>query len=114
MQYACGYVPYKLLKRYGKRKGTKAEQFTKCLQSMAVADDDSDADDLLSYTRVWLEKENRGGLFLLSDKTFQFFVAVEEVRTLLLKHISKNDPSKDVKCVVEDILKNEDVQFFGL
>ena len=112
MQYACGYIPHKLSKKYRKRKGMKAEQFVECLGNMAVAVDDVD-DDLLTYTRVWLEKVNRGGLFPLNDKTLQFFTTVEEkVRILLPEHIKKNDPSKDVKCVIQDILKDDDVQFF--
>ena len=29
--------------------------------------------DLFSYTKVWFETVNRGGLFLLNDETFLFF-----------------------------------------
>ena len=41
MQYACGYVPHKLLKKYEMRRGQKAKCFVECLGNMAVVSDDS-------------------------------------------------------------------------
>ena len=54
MQYACGYVPHKLLKRYESRRGPKVSRFVECLGNMAVVCEDSDP-DLLAYTRLWIE-----------------------------------------------------------
>ena len=51
MQYACGYVPHKLIKRYESRRGTKVRRFVECLGNMAVVCEDSDP-DLLAYTRL--------------------------------------------------------------
>ena len=66
MQYVCGYVPHKLLKKYETRKGEKSRRFVECLGNMAVVSEDCDP-DLLSYTRLSFEKVNRGGgLFTLS------------------------------------------------
>lgn len=31
LRYACGYVGFKLLKKYEKRSGKKADQFEMCL-----------------------------------------------------------------------------------
>lgn len=43
----------------------------------------------------------------------RFFVAVEEqVCVLLPTHITKNDISKDIKRVINDILKDDNVQFY--
>ena len=36
LQYACGYVPHTLLKRFQKRSGRKYDQFIQCLGQMAV------------------------------------------------------------------------------
>ena len=53
---------------------------------MAVTSEDDS--DYLTYTRVWIEKINRGGLFPLNDKTFRLFTEIEKiVRVLLPKHI---------------------------
>lgn len=40
-----------------------------CLGSMAVNGDES---DFLQYTRGWLVKINRGGLFEVNDLAYQF------------------------------------------
>ena len=47
LRYACGYVAHKLLKKYEKRGGDKANQFEMCLSEMSVVGDSS---DLLAYT----------------------------------------------------------------
>ena len=36
LQYACGYVPRALLRRYEKQTGTKFNQFVECVGEMAV------------------------------------------------------------------------------
>ncbi len=76
MQYVGGYVPHKLLKRYEKRSGTKYSQFIECLGNMAVVNVDSQ--DLLSYTKCWMDKVNRGSLFPLNDQSFCLFVEMEK------------------------------------
>lgn len=111
MQYACGYVPHKLLKRYESRRGTKVRRFVEYLGNMAAVCADSDP-DLLAYIRLWIERVNRGSLFPLNDETFHFFVQVETVvRVLLPKHVVKAEYNKGVQDVIEKILEDEDVQF---
>lgn len=79
MQYACGYVPHKLLKRYESRRGVNVRRFVDCLgNNMAVVCEDSDP-DLLAYTRLWIDRVKRESLFPLNDETFHFFVQVEIV-----------------------------------
>ena len=111
MQYACGYVPHKLLKRYESRRGAKVRRFVECLGNMAVVCEDSDP-DLLAYTRLWIERVNRGSLFPLNDETFHFFIQIEKVvRVLLPKHIVKTDSDIGVQKVIKQVLEDEDVQF---
>lgn len=111
MQYACGYVPHKLLRRYEARKGEKARRFVECLGNMAVVAEDNDP-DLLAYNRLWIERVNRGGLFPLNDQTFHLFIEIEKiVRVLLPKHIIKADSAKGVQDIIKEILDDEDVQF---
>ena len=111
MQYACGYVPHKLLKRYESRRGAKVGRFVECLGNMAVVCEDSDP-DLLAYTRLWIERVNRESLFPLNDETFHFFVQIEKVvRVLLPKHTVKSESDKGVQNVITKVLEDEDVQF---
>ena len=45
-------------------------------------------DNFLDYTKEWIDKVNRGGLFPLNDSTYLFFVTVEkEVRLILPGHM---------------------------
>ena len=61
----------KLLKHYKTGKGTKARQFVNCLSNMAVVGDDQ---SYYAYTKEWISKANRGGLF---ESCFLFFRSVE-------------------------------------
>ena len=111
MQYACGYVPHKLLKRYESRTGGKAKHFVECLGNMAVVCEDHDG-DLLAYTKLWLERVNRGGLFPLNDETFHLFIKIEKmVRILLPKHMIKANSTKGVEDIIDKVLEDDDVQF---
>ena len=112
MQYACGYVPRALLRKYEKRSGGKFEQFVECLGEMAVDSEDS---DFLTYTKTWIEKVNRGGLFPLNDVAFIFFTSVEkEVRDILPRYMAttSSKSKEDLKdIVIEKIVENEEVQW---
>ena len=52
LQYAAGYIPHALLKKYEKRTGQKYEEFIECLGYMAVQ---SEYTDFLEYTNKWIE-----------------------------------------------------------
>ena len=71
LQYACGFIPHKLLKKYEKMDGTLAGQF---VRNMAVVGQE---ESILDYTRQWMA---RGGLFPLNDLTHCFFIAIEAGR----------------------------------
>ena len=75
---------------------------------------DVGSEDFLSYTREWLEKVNRGGLFPLNDETFGFFVLLEkEVRILLPAHLVKQANSKEEfeQLIIERLVENEEIQW---
>ena len=67
LQYACGYVPHTLLKKYEKKKGEKYDRFVECLGNMAVRSE-NEHDDLFSYTKECINKVDRGGLFPINEK----------------------------------------------
>ena len=48
---------------------------------------DNDADDFLAYTRAWIDKVNRGGLFSLSDDSFRFFVYMKRKLSVSYLHL---------------------------
>ncbi len=110
LRYACGYVALKLQKCYEKMHGDIAQQYVTCLSEMAV---DGEGNDLLDYTKRWLELVNRGGLFPLSDEAFRFFVEIEIcVRTYLPQQLLKPSSEVDFTENVHDkVFCDEDVQF---
>ena len=114
MRYVCGYVAHSLLKRYEKKSGEVFSQYVTCLGEMAVAGHQDD--DLLSYSRRWIDQVNRGGLFPLNDETFHLFIEVEKcVRLHLPKHLATNsrlDRDFFTANVHEKVIQNEDVQFY--
>ncbi len=59
-RYAAGFVPFKLLKRYEKKRDLDiALHAIECLSSMCVNGDES---DILEYTRKWTLEVNRWGI----------------------------------------------------
>lgn len=108
MRYVGGYVARHILRRYEKSAGEHYHQCITCLGEMAVA---GEGEDLLSYTRKWIDKVNRGGLFPINDSSFHLFIEIEKcVRMYLPKHLSKSN-SAFKESVHDKVLANEDVQF---
>ena len=100
LRYACGFVPFKLRKRYEKQSSDK------CLSSMAV----NGQENFQDYTTEWIRKVNRGGLFCTKDQTYELFCAIErEVRVRLPQHLLSQHSCKSE--LIEAIVSNEDVQF---
>jgi len=79
---------------------------------MAVAGDQS---SFLDYTKQWVSRINRGGLFQVSDDTYMFF---KEVEKLMRCHLSihllmKNDAMCDHKeSLIEEICSDGNVQWY--
>ena len=90
------------LMKYESIDREKSKHFLECLGNMAVLSEDHDP-DLLSYTRLWFETVNRGGLFPLNDETF--------CRVMLPKHMVKADCTSSVKEVTRAVMDNDEVQF---
>ena len=77
LRYAVGFVPFSLKKQCAKRKIDEFRQKIKCLNSLGVEDELEQSQTFLEYTRSWIEKQNRGGLFQLNDAAYLFFRAIE-------------------------------------
>lgn len=113
LQYACGYIPHALLKRYEKSTGSKFDKFIECLGDMAVRSE-CNSENLLDYTKEWIDRVNRGGLFPLNDATYRFFVSVEkETRTILPSHMTKTQVSADSfkRDVIQKIMRSRNIQW---
>ena len=93
------------------RCGEKFDQFVECLSDMAVA---SEHDDYLQYTREWIDKVNRGGLFPLNCGAYTLFIEIEkEVRATLAAYMGKPVESRESfrEHVIDKIAQNEEVKW---
>ena len=80
VRYVAGYVAMTLKKKYAKRPNdTTAIEYLNCLTKMHELEEEKERElpGILEYTKLWVEKVNRGGLFLVDDNTFLLFQAME-------------------------------------
>ncbi len=110
VRYAAGFVPFKLLKRYEKKKDLDiALHAIECLSSMGVNGDES---DILEYTRKWTLEVNRGGLFEINDLTYTFFKEIEiKVRYLLFTAFQKKS-SDNREEIIKAVADSDDIKFY--
>ncbi len=108
VRYASA-MKLKLMKKFQKMSTETAAHFVECLGSMASS---GDVSSYYLYTLEWMTNIDRGGLFHVSDTTFNLFKAIEiQTQALLPQHIiSKPTPSKGK--LLKDVLEDDDVQFW--
>ena len=100
LRYAAGFVPFKLMTKFGGTDDPKIHRFLLCLDNMRCQTDDSSHDDHTyssfgDYTFRWLELQDRGRLFRVNDSTYRFCVAIEKaVRSFLRPRLKQ--PKKDL------------------
>ena len=113
VRYASGYIAVSLLRRYKQQHGQKAASFVECLSHMAV---DGPGDSFMDYTKEWISKVNRGGLFETSDNAYMLFASIELASYEKLEERLVCQPSTssctDKKSIVDSVLKDTDVRFF--
>ena len=65
----------------------------------------------MDYTKEWIKKINRGGLFELSDNTFQLFQAIElALCQMLVLHL--RDEGSEYKPAIVSAVAQDDVLFY--
>lgn len=78
LRYAAGYVPFALKRQCLKQEhNSDMKQKAECLNALEVENEDEECQSFHKYTKYWIEKENRGGLFTLNNQSYLFFRAVE-------------------------------------
>ncbi|XP_070560457.1 uncharacterized protein [Ptychodera flava] len=109
LRYFAGYIPYKLKRRL-KKKTTDCD-YISVLHDMQEEESCGSSEDM-SKSKEWLNKQDRGGLFHVTDLAFTFFVEVE----LICKHhlntdnISRSSQYKNIcQPVIDDVLSDTKV-----
>ncbi|KAJ8048451.1 hypothetical protein HOLleu_00776 [Holothuria leucospilota] len=112
LRYCAGYVPQKLTKRYAAIKNNStAYAYVNILKSWTLVEEE-DASSLLEYTTLWLQRQNRGGLFKINDEVFIFFRAMEDVvRSCLQKtNIALSQTSDIQASLFNKFLESKDIR----
>lgn len=112
IRYAAGFVLFSLKRQCMKRQSSDAQYNEKiaCLNAISVSNEISNPQTFLDYTKCWLEKQNRGGLFLLNNDRYLFFRTVERH---CRKHFKKacirsiSDASHIKLPVLNDVIKDK-------
>ena len=113
LRYVCGYVMMKIHGKYLKQSSNKAAMFVECLSHLAVEGPES---SMIEYTREWIKKVNRGGLFDINDQGYNLFLAIEVTRReKLTQHLEEcilsSDSDERKSSIVQFVSTDEDVQF---
>ena len=111
LRYVAGYVPFALYTKFSKQANAVAQVYCKFLRTWKVCTTDS-AKTFLEYTNEWIEAQNRGGLFHVSDGVYLLFRSIEnETRTFLTKANIDKLPGIDVQTILNNkILADQKVQ----
>ncbi|XP_070545594.1 uncharacterized protein [Ptychodera flava] len=107
LRYFAGYVPYKLRKRLQKKEDSSSYMsLLDAMQEKAVTDGD------ISQSKGWLNAQDRGGLFRVTDAAFQFFTEIESVckqhlNVTNVSNLTKNNAINQP--IIEEILASEKI-----
>ena len=113
LRYAAGFVIRSVRKKIAKAHHPYKSGMLAVLALLKEESDDSTGGgDYLSYTKTWIEKVNRGGLFLISDDTHLLFQAMEyATRSCLSLKPTIPHLNLDKEKAIKTILEDPDVEF---
>ena len=111
LRYAAGYVPFALKKKCKKRQCPESDVQIKYLNAIGVMSEVEDPQSFLEYTKCWIAKQNRGGLFQLKNEAYLFFRSIEcRCREYFQKkHIKTMADTTDIKSPVLNAIYKDQV-----
>ena len=77
-----------------------------------MCEDDTTCDDFLSYTKTWINRVDRGGLFPVNNTAYLLFkqLEIEIQKNYNYKKLMTSLPTRDE--IVKFITESKDVQFY--
>ena len=113
IRYIAGYIPVSLRKKLERSSHPHKEEFILCLWSMCEDEDETNADNFLTYTKSWIERVNRGGLFPVSNGAYLLFKQLEiEIQKVYNLANLKTESIPLRKEAIKKLLESEDVYFY--
>lgn len=112
IRYAAGFVPFSLRRQcIARSKDLNNDEKIQCLNALLASNEDGNPQTFREYTKSWLEKQNRGGLFSLNNEGYLFFKAVEHHcrKCFKQKRIRSISDSSNIKLPVLDAVSRDKV-----
>ena len=115
LRYVAGYIPYSIRSHFRRVKSTpESISALQIVESWNKAGLEQESLSLLDYTNEWIEKINRGGLFLVTDNFYRLIIRIEiTVRTVLNVQFLLQYAGEDIRIIILDRLKNDSYVTFG-
>ena len=110
LRYAAGYVLRSIKQKEEKKKSPNSAVVAWIKQQVSTEIDSTvNGDTYQQFTKQWVEKVNRGGLFLISDSIYELFQSMETVLRQYLPQLSTKH-GINVEEVIDFILQDNEVQ----
>ncbi|XP_071855051.1 uncharacterized protein [Apostichopus japonicus] len=76
IRYVAGYIPFALKRRLLRQKNLD-NSVLDFVKSLSVESASAEGTSFYNYTKQWINKQNRGGLFVVNNLTYLFFKTLE-------------------------------------
>ena len=106
LRYSAGYVMASLAKRYDAAGSPSLARWVRDQSEVSSAPTSS----FFHFTKVWVEKVNRGGLFLVNDSLYDVFHSVELILSEHLRSMPA-DQGLDKSKILSLLCEDNEVQF---
>jgi len=116
LRYVAGYIPYSIHNHFRRVKSTPESILAlKIVDMWNRAGVERESLSLLEYTtNEWVEKVNRGGLFLVTDNFYRLIVRIEiTARTVLNTQFLSQYAGEDMQVIILEKLKCDPIVIFG-
>lgn len=109
LRYAAGYIPCHLIEVIKKSSSVHKSEFLSCLSEMGEENSCSGKGTFFDFTKKWVSAKSRGGLFVIKDEVYSFFLVVEKkTRECLPKVVTHRHTKVDT---LDSLCKDDDIQF---
>ena len=110
IRYVSGYIPYSLKKKYSKLKDIHTKEPILAVLNVWSDELDGSHETFLQYTKEWVDKVNRGGLFKVSDDFYIFIRHVEmHARSILNVNLMKRYAGENIHLLLMKKIENSSI-----
>lgn len=101
LRYVAGYVSFSISKFYARKSTEVGKAILQLVQSWKVQKDHGTENTFLAYTNKWVDRVNRGGLYVVNDDFYIFIRRVENAaRTILNRSLMVKYRGEDLREVL--------------